>query len=102
MNGIIILAACWMPNTTGSSLVYASSGTYCEDINTTKTVQFGSYVATDYRMRSGSNMGPVLANTLTLSSGASSLIPFHNMPPGTPLNTQNVYLPATAPTNWSG
>jgi hypothetical protein len=44
----------------------------------------------------------VLANTLTLSSGASSLIPFHNMPPGTPLNTSNVYLPATAPTNWSG
>jgi hypothetical protein len=102
VNGIIILAACWMPNTTGNSLVYAASGTYCEDINTTKTVQFGSYVATDYRMRSGANMGPVLANTLTLSSGASSLIPFHNMPPGTPLNTSNVYLPATAPTNWSG
>ena len=69
VNGIIILAACWMPNTTGSSLVYASSGTYCEDINTTKTVQFGSYVATDYRMRSGSNMGPVLANTLKLPKG---------------------------------
>ena len=72
------------------------------DINTTKTVQFGSYVATDYRMRSGSNMGPVLANTLTLTSGSSSLIPFHYMPPGTPLNTQHVYLPATAPTHWSG
>ena len=102
VNGIIILAACWQPNTTGGSLVVGSSGTYCMDINTTKTVQFGSYVATDYRMRSGSNMGPVLANTLTLSSGASSLIPFHNMPQGTPLNTAQVYLPASAPTNWSG
>jgi len=103
VNGIIFLAACWAPNTTGGTLItYAANGIYCEDINTTKTVQFGSYVATDYAMRSGSNMGPVLANTLTLASGASSLIPFHNMPPGTPLNTSNVYLPATAPTNWSG
>jgi hypothetical protein len=92
VNGLIMLAACWQPNT----------GTYCEDINTTKTVQIGSYVATDYRMRSGSNMGPVLANSLTLTSGSSSLIPFHYMPPGTPLNTSSVYLPATAPTNWSG
>ena len=37
-----------------------------------------------------------------LTSGSSSLIPFHYMPPGTPLNTQNVYLPATAPTHWTG
>jgi hypothetical protein len=103
VNGMIILAACWQPNTTGGSLVtFAGSGTYCMDINTTKTVQFGSYVATDYRMRSGSNMGPVLASTLTLTSGSSSLIPFHYMPPGTPQNTAKVYLPATAPTNWSG
>jgi hypothetical protein len=103
VNGMIIVAGCWKPNTTGSSLVtFAVDGTYCMDINTTKTVQFGSYVATDYRMRSGSNMGPVLANTLTLTSGSSSLIPFHYMPPGTPLNTQNVYLPATAPTHWTG
>jgi len=103
VNGMIIVAGCWKPNTTGTSLVtFAGDGIYCMDINTTKTVQFGSYVATDYRMRSGSNMGPVLANTLTLTSGSSSLIPFHFMPPGTPLNTQHVYLPATAPTNWSG
>jgi Tfp pilus assembly protein PilX len=103
VNGMVLVAGCWQPNTTGGSLVtFAGSGTYCMDINTTKTVQFGSYVVTDYRMRSGSNMGPVLANTLTLTSGSSSLIPFHYMPPGTPLNSQNVYLPATSPTNWSG
>ena len=33
-------------------------------------------------------MGPVLANTLTLTSGSSSLIPFHYMPPGTPLTLE--------------
>jgi hypothetical protein len=69
VNGIILLAACWQPNTTGGSLVtFANSGTYCMDINTTKTVQFGSYVATDYAQRSGANMGPVLANSLTLTA----------------------------------
>jgi Tfp pilus assembly protein PilX len=103
VNGIIFIAGCWHANSNGTTLVtYAADGVYCLDVNTTKTVQFGSWVATDYAMRSGNNMGPVLANTLTMSSGASSLIPFHYMPPGTPLNSQNVYLPATAPTNWSG
>jgi Tfp pilus assembly protein PilX len=103
VNGLILAAGCWQSNSDGSTLVTAAlTGIYCMDINTTKTVQFGSYVATDYRMRSGSNMGPVLANSLTLVSGSSSLIPFHYMPPGTPLNSQNVYLPATAPTNWAG
>jgi Tfp pilus assembly protein PilX len=102
-NGIIFIAGCWHSNSNGTTLVtYAGDGIYCIDVNTSKTVQFGSWVGTDYAMRSGSNMGPVLADTLTLASGASSLIPFHYMPPGTPLNSQNVYLPASPPTNWTG
>ena len=49
-----------------------------------------------------SNMGPVLANTMSIGGGASSLIPFSVMPPGTPLNSTSHYVPASPPTSWSG
>ena len=47
-------------------------------------------------------MGPVLANTLNLGGSTASLIPFHYMPPGTPLSTRFVTVPEQPPTNWSG
>ncbi len=106
VNGMIVIAGCEkMYNGTLTPVVYASgpfAGTYCMSINTTKTVQFGAYVTQDYLLQSGTDMGPVLANTLTFQSGASAIIPFHTMPPGTPLNTSTTYLPAVKPTNWNG
>lgn len=98
VNGIIIVANCWA-NSTGSSLI--ASG--CVDITGGAKVQIGVYVTTNYTIDGGTtNMGPVLADTLTISGGSSTLIPFHNMPKGTPLNTQTSYLPASSPTNWGG
>jgi Tfp pilus assembly protein PilX len=102
-NGIIIVAGCWA-NSTGSSLVtFAGSGSYCVDFNGTNDMQVGTYCATDYHIKgSATNMGPVLANTLTLGGSTSSLIPFHVMPPGTPLNSITTYLPAQQPKYWNG
>lgn len=98
VNGIIFVAGCWT-NSTGSTL--ASSA--CVDITGGSTAQWGAYATTNYELDGGSsNMGPVLANTDTLGGGASSLIPFHKFPPGTPLANQTVTLPGTPPTNWSG
>lgn len=97
-DGIIMVAACWS-NTTGSVLVTSS----CVGLGGNTTVQFGVYCVTQYSTSgNASNMGPVLANSLSLGGGAQSLIPFHYFPPGTPLNTSTSYLPASAPTFWSG
>jgi hypothetical protein len=102
-NGIILIAACWN-NSTGTQLVsQATNGKYCVDYSGTNNVQVGTYCSTDYHINGSSfNMGPVLSQTLTLGGSTSSLIPFHVMPPGTPLNSITTYLPATAPTQWSG
>ncbi len=95
---IIMDAACWA-NSTGSSLT--TSG--CVSLGGGTTAQFGVYCVTNYSTAGGaSNMGPVLANTLTLGGGAQTLIPLQYFPPGTPLENQNVYLPASKPKNWSG
>jgi hypothetical protein len=109
VNGLILIFGCWKnspeSNPSAPTLTDASAknGTYCLNIGGGDTVQFGSYVTTDYLLAGGgTNMGPVLAKTLTLGGGGSTLIPFHTMPPGTPLNTQNDYIPATPPTNWNG
>ena len=98
VNGIIWIAGCWA-NSTGSQLV----GSQCVDIAGGSTVQVGVYTATNYTIAGGStNMGPVLANTLSFSGGSSTLIPFHTMPPGTPLNSRTTFLPAGKPTTWGG
>jgi Tfp pilus assembly protein PilX len=98
VNGIIFIAGCWA-NSTGSSL--ASSR--CVDVTGGATAQWGAYATTAYQIDGGStNMGPVLANTMVVGGGSSTLIPFHQFPPGTPLSVDTVELPGTPPTNWSG
>ena len=97
-NGIIFIAGCWS-NSTGTTLT--TSG--CVSLGGGASVQFGVYCTTNYSTSGGSsNMGPVLANSLSLGGSTSSLIPFHNMPPGTPLSTRFVTVPASPPKNWSG
>jgi Tfp pilus assembly protein PilX len=98
LNGIIFIAGCWS-NSTGSTL----TTTGCVNLSGGATAQFGVYCTTDYATAgNSSNMGPVLANTLSLGGTAASLIPFHNMPPGTPLSARFVTVPGSPPTNWSG
>lgn len=102
-SGIVLVAACWA-NSTGSALVsLATTGNYCVNYGGSNVIQVGTYCATDFHISgNSSNMGPVLANTLALAGNNSTLIPFHIMPPGTPLNTATSYLPASAPSGWAG
>lgn len=95
---VVLLAGCWA-NSTGSSLVQ----TDCVDYGGNNTMQVGTYCTTNYRIAGTAvNWGPVLSNTLTLNGNLSELVPFKVMPPGTPTNTSTSYLPASAPTYWSG
>jgi Tfp pilus assembly protein PilX len=97
-DGIVMIAGCWA-NSTGSSL----TTTACVNLGGGANVQFGVYCTTQYTTAGGSsNMGPVLAQSLNLGGNAQTLIPFHVFPPGTPENTTTTYLPASAPTYWSG
>jgi hypothetical protein len=92
--GIIFIAGCWT-NSTGSTL----ASTQCVYVTGGSTAQWGAYATTAYQIDGGSgNMGPVLANSLTIGGGSSTLIPFSVMPPGTPLN----YGAATQPGDWTG
>ena len=98
VNGIIFVAGCWS-NSTGSTLVTSS----CVNVTGGSTAQWGAYATTQYTIAGGSsNMGPVLANSLNVGGGSSTLIPFTVMPPGTPLNTQTESVPASPPKDWSG
>jgi Tfp pilus assembly protein PilX len=98
VNGIILIAGCWS-NSTGTTLT--TSG--CVSLGGGAVAQIGVYCTTDYLTAGGSsNMGPVLANTLNIGGNTASLIPFHSMPPGTPLSTRFVTVPAQPPKNWSG
>lgn len=102
VNGIIMIAGCWA-NSTGSLLIPTSKIPYCEQITGGAIAQWGSYVTTSYRIDGGTqNMGPVLANTVSIGGGSNTLIPFHHFPPGTPLQLTTVQLPGAPPTNWSG
>ncbi|MFI5038622.1 MAG: hypothetical protein ACHQCG_01660 [Solirubrobacterales bacterium] len=96
--GIIFIAGCWT-NSTGSTLAASK----CVWVTGGSTAQWGAYATTAYQIDGGSsNMGPVLANSLTVGGGSSTLIPFSVMPPGTPLNTQSHYVPSSMPKSWSG
>jgi hypothetical protein len=96
-NAIVFVAGCWA-NSTGSSLT--TSG--CINLSGGANVQFGGYCTTNYATAGGSsNMGPVLANSLSLGGATSSLIPFKYMPPGTPLNYDIQHTPAVVQ-SWSG
>lgn len=98
VNGIIFIAGCWS-NSTGSSLVSSK----CVYITGGSTAQWGAYATTAYQVDGGSsNMGPVLANSATVGGGASTLIPFHQFPPGTPLTSYPVQVAGTPPEDWSG
>ena len=95
---LVFVAACWA-NSTGSALVTSK----CVSYGGNAVMQVATYCTTDYFIAgTASNWGPVLADTLQLNGNLSTLIPFHIMPPGTPLNTNTVYLPASAPTYWNG
>jgi hypothetical protein len=95
---LVLLAGCWS-NSTGSTL-YSN---YCVDYSGTNVMQVGTYSTNDYHISGNStNWGPVLAKTLTLNGNLSELVPFKVMPPGTPTNTSTSFLPASAPTYWSG
>lgn len=97
-DGIVMIEGCWA-NSTGSTLTTSS----CFNLGGGSSVQLGVYCTTQYTTAGGSsNMGPVLANSLNLGGNAQTLIPFHVFPPGTPENTTTTYLPASAPTFWSG
>jgi len=96
-NAFVFVAGCWS-NSTGSSLT--SSG--CVGLSGGATAQFGAYVTTNYSTSgNSSNMGPVLANSLSLSGGTSSLKPFTTMPPDTPENYDIQHEPASVQ-SWSG
>lgn len=97
-NGIIFIAGCWA-NSTGTSL----TATGCVNLSGGATAQFGAYCTTNYSTAGGSsNMGPVLANTLSIGGNTASLIPFHNMPPNTPENTASFVVAGSLPSSWSG
>ena len=50
------------------------------------------------------DQGPVLADTINVAGGTniSTMMPFHNLPSGTPTDTNTVPSTPQAPTNWSG
>ena len=102
-NGVILIAGCWHDSTGTVLESQATTGKYCVDYSGSNRVQVGTYCLTDYHISgSGTNWGPVLASTLALGGSTSTLIPFHVMPPGTPLNSITTYLPATSPRGWNG
>jgi len=104
-NGIIIVAGCY-GDANGDLVNYWSgpwAGRYCFQVQNNAIVQIGAWVNTDYEVQNNAkNWGPVIANTLTFGNNTQTLTPFHTMPPGTPMNTQVTYLPASKPTHWSG
>lgn len=98
-NGIIFIAGCWGDSTGTTGNLQAP----CVEVTGGSTAQWGSYATTQYLVAGGSsNMGPALANSLNIGGGASSLVPFTVMPPGTPLNSVTESVPASAPKEWSG
>lgn len=95
---MVFVAGCWA-DSTGSTLVASK----CVNYGGNAVLQVATYCTTDYFIAgTATNWGPVLANTLQLNGNMSTLVPFHIMPPGTPLNTSTEYLPASAPTYWNG
>lgn len=97
-SGIVLVAGCWA-NSTGSLLITGN----CVSYGGNSVLQVATYCATNYYIAgTATNWGPVLASTLQLNGNMSTLVPFHIMPPGTPLNTSTSYLPASSPSYWSG
>ncbi len=97
-NAIAIVAACWS-NSTGSTLV--ASG--CVHISNGSTAQWATYATTNYQLDGGStNMGPAMANTVTLGGGAQQTIPFNTLPPGIPVGSVTTTVQGLPPANWTG
>jgi Tfp pilus assembly protein PilX len=98
VNAIAIVAACWS-DSTGTVLV--TSG--CVHVGNGSTAQWATYATTNYQLDGGStNMGPAMANTVTLGGGSMQMIPFTNLPPGIPIGSTTTTVTGTGPTNWSG
>jgi hypothetical protein len=102
-NVVAFVAGCWS-NSTGSTLVkYATTGSYCFDIAGSNNVQIPVYAVTDYHISgSATNMGPAIADTVTMQGNATTLLPLHTLPSDAPAVIGAVYPQASAPTNWSG
>lgn len=101
-NVLTLIAGCWA-NSTGSIIA-----TDCADLSGGTTTQAGIMAANKpgaYYLSGGSvDQGPVLADTINVSGGTSisTMMPFHNLPSGTPTDTKTVPSTPQAPTNWSG
>jgi hypothetical protein len=104
-NEIVLVAGCWA-NTTGSSFVtYASGGTYCVDLSGQNTFQVGTVLNTDYHSGGNAvNLGPVVANTLTVAGNPGQLIPLSVLPAGAPTTniTSNTTTSGGKPYDWNG
>jgi hypothetical protein len=98
VNGLVIVAGCWS-NATGTTL----DASQCVYISNGSSAQYAVYATTNYELAGGStNMGPVVANTVTLGGGAMQVIPFTTFPAATPMGTTTTTVTGTAPANWSG
>jgi Tfp pilus assembly protein PilX len=102
-NVLVLVTSCWN-NSTGSSLVTGTSPP-CVDLTGGTTTQAGIYSTQNFTLEGGSvDQGPVLSNTMVVSGGTNILqmLPFNNLPDGTPSPTTTSTQPPGAPTNWSG
>ena len=102
-NVMVLVASCWN-NTTGTTFVSGTSPP-CVDLTGGTTTQAGIYSTQNFTLEGGSvDQGPVLANTMVVSGGTNILqmLPFNNLPAGTPAQTTTVTPPPGTPTNWSG
>jgi Tfp pilus assembly protein PilX len=102
-NVLVLVASCWN-NSTGTSFVSGTSPS-CVDLTGGTTTQAGIYSTQNFTLEGGSvDQGPVLANTMVVAGGTNILqmLPFNNLPAGTPTQTTTVTPPPGAPTNWSG
>jgi Tfp pilus assembly protein PilX len=98
VNAIAIVATCWS-NSTGTTLVASA----CVHIGNGSTAQWATYATTNYQLDGGStNMGPAMANTVTLGGGAQQMIPFGTLPPGIPVGTVTTTVAGLPPANWAG
>jgi Tfp pilus assembly protein PilX len=101
-NVMVLVANCRQANTTDDTKTV--SGT-CFDLTGGSTLQTGSYARTSFVLEGGStDQGPVITNTMTVAGGTNFLqmLPFDNLPTGTPANTTTVVSPPSAPTHWAG
>ena len=93
-NVLVLVAGCWA-NSTGSSLVT----TNCVSLSGSAKLQAGIYTSSGYTVSGTAlNMGPVLAQTASLTGNVSQMLPIHNLPVDAPLNSTTTTSTTTATT----